>query len=135
MLAIINLLKISGWRNRVMGYKELIKKVQLYSGFSDEESKDSLDCLIETLAVRMNDNERFGFAKQLPEQLKNMALAVYPSEENTGKDILVQFMEFQNVKEKRARKEIISAWKALNETVSKGEIDHIKRLLPRRLLT
>lgn len=118
-----------------MGYKELIKKVQLYSGFSDEESKDSLDCLIETLAVRMNDNERFGFAKQLPEQLKNMALAVYPSEENTGKDILVQFMEFQNVKEKRARKEIISAWKALNETVSKGEIDHIKRLLPRRLLT
>jgi len=116
-----------------MGYKELIKKVQVYSGFSSAESKDALDCLVETLAVRLDETERLDFASHLPPELQDMALAVYPSRENTSKDILIQFMEFQNVQEARARKQILSAWQALKDDVSKGEIDHLRRQLPNRL--
>ena len=116
-----------------MGYRELIKKVQVYSGFSDTESKDALDCLVESLAVRLDDTERKGFASQLPQELQDMALSVYPSEENANKDILMQFMEYQNVKEGQAKKQILSAWQALKDGVSKGEIEHIRRLLPNQL--
>lgn len=116
-----------------MGYKELIKKVQIYSGYSDKESKDALDCLVESLAVRLDDNERKGFASQLPQELQDMALSVYPSKENTQKDLLVQFMEFQHVKEGPAKKQLLSAWQALKDGVSKGEIDHIRTILPNQL--
>ncbi len=116
-----------------MGYRELIKKVQIYSGFSDNESKDALDCLVETLAVRLDEEERKGFASQLPEELQDMALAVYPSEENTSKDFLLQFMELQHVKKPRAKKQILSAWQALKDSVSRGEIERVRSNLPKRL--
>lgn len=115
-----------------MGYLELIKKVQIYSGFSNSESKDALDCLVETLAVRLGEEERKGFASQLPEELQDMALTVYPSEENTQKDILLQFMELQHVKEPRAKKQILSAWQALKDAISRGEIEKIRHLMPGR---
>jgi len=116
-----------------MGYNELIKKVQIYSGFSDSESKDALDCLVETLAVRLSEPERLSFASYLPEELQDMALTVYPSQENTSKDILRQFMEFQNVEEVRAKNEILFAWQALKDVVSKVEIEHIRGLFANNL--
>lgn len=114
-----------------MGYKELIKKVQIYSGFSDLESKDALDCLVETLAVRLDEADRRDFATHLPEELQDMALAVYPSAENANEDILIQFMEFQHVNSKRARKQILSAWQALKDSVSRSEIDRLRSELPK----
>ena len=116
-----------------MDYKDLIKKVQIYSGFSDSESKDALDCLVETLAVRLSEPERLYFASHLPQELQDMALTVYPSQENTSKDILRQFMEFQNVQEVVAKKEILSAWRALKDVMSKVEIEHIRGLFANNL--
>lgn len=113
-----------------MGYKELIKKVQIYSGFSDSESKDALDCLVETLAVRLDETERKDFASHLPQELQDMALTVYPSTENSSKDIIQQFMEFQNVQESRAKKQILSAWQALKDNNPKKEIEHMLSILP-----
>ena len=114
-----------------MGYQELIKKVQIYSGLSVIESKDALDALVETLAVRLDETERRDFATYLPEELQDMALAVYPSAENTSKDILAQFMEFQNVNASGARKQIMSAWQALKDTVALTEIERLRTELPR----
>lgn len=114
-----------------MGYLDLIKKVQIYSGFSDRESKDALDCLVEILAVRLDETERKDFATQLPEELQDMALAVYPSAENTGPDILQQFMQFQHVNSARAQKQIMSAWQALKDTVAHSEIDRLRSELPK----
>ncbi len=114
-----------------MGYIELIKKVQVYSGFSDLESKDALDCLVETLAVRLDDNGRKSFATHLPQELQDMALAVYPCYENANVDILSQFMQLQNVNSERAKRQILSAWQALKDTVSRSEIDHLRSELPK----
>ncbi len=113
-----------------MGYREIIKKVQLYSGFSDAESKDALDCMVETLAVHLNDGERKVFANQLPQELQGMALAVMPTDGNAKKNILQQFIENQHVEESRAKKQILAAWQALKEAISGGEIEHIRAQLP-----
>jgi uncharacterized protein (DUF2267 family) len=114
-----------------MGYQEIIKKVQIYSGLSDGESKDALDCLVETLAVRLDEAGRKQFATNLPEELGDMALAVYPSEENSKPDILVQFMQLQQVSPTRARRDFLSAWQALKDSVNGNEIKRLRQQLPR----
>jgi uncharacterized protein (DUF2267 family) len=110
-----------------------VKRVQKYSGFSDSESKDALDTMVETLAVHLNEGERKDFAAQLPQELQDMALAVYATEENSKEDILKQFMELEDINESRAKKQITAAWKALKENISGGEVKHIKSQLPRSM--
>jgi uncharacterized protein (DUF2267 family) len=115
-----------------MKYRELIKKVQNYSGFSDSESKDALEMMVESLAVHLNEGERKDFASQLPQKLKDMALSVYPTKENSKEDIVAQFMEYEHIDENRAKKQIQAVWKALKEALSSGEIEHIRAQLPNR---
>lgn len=114
-----------------MGFRELIKKVQQYSGFTDAESKDALECMVENLAVRLDDGERKDFARQLPEELQDIALSVIPTEENTRQqDIVAQFMELQGVDEPRAKMQIMAAWHALKQAITPNEIDDIRSQLP-----
>jgi len=118
-----------------MSYRELIKKVQKYSGFSDSESKDALDLMVESLAVHLTEGERRDFASQLPQELQNIALSVQATRENSKEDILQQFMEIENIDEPRAKKQIYSAWKALKDAISGGEINHIRAQLPNSTVT
>lgn len=113
-----------------MGFLELVQKVELYSGFSDVESKDALECMVENLAVRLDDRERKEFASQLPEELQDIALSVKPSEENSQQDIVAQFMGLQGIDEPRAKMQILSTWKALKDTISPTEIKDIRSHLP-----
>ena len=115
-----------------MKYRELIKTVQQYSGFSDTESKDALDGTVATLAVHLTEGQQENFASQLPTELKDLALAVYATEENSSQDLFEQFMEVQEVDESRAKKQLLSAWNALKDTLSSGLIDHIYSQLPTR---
>lgn len=113
-----------------MKYRELIKTVQQYSGFSDTESKDALDGTVAVLAVHLTEGERKKFADELPEELQDLALAVYATEENSTQDLFEQFMEVQEVDEPRARHQLLSAWDALKDILSSSLIDHIKAQLP-----
>jgi uncharacterized protein (DUF2267 family) len=115
-----------------MKYRELIKKVQSYSGFSDAESQDALEMMVESLAVHLTEGERKDFASQLPQQLKDMALSVYATEKNSKEDLVDQFMEYEHIDESRAKKQIHATWKALKDALSKGEIEHIRSQLPNR---
>jgi len=117
-----------------MKYRELIKRVQLYSGFSDVESKDALDGTTAVIALHLTEGERRKFASQLPEELQAVALAVYPTEENTSADIFKQFQIEQHIPEDRAKKQLLSAWRALKEALSTGLIEHIKAQLPKRTI-
>lgn len=117
-----------------MGYRELIKKVQNYSGFSDSESKDALDGTVAVIAVHLNEGERKDFASQLPAELQDIALAVFPTEITSNQDLFEQFTEVQEVDEPRAKKQLLSAWHALKDTLSSGQIDHIRSQLPARTM-
>lgn len=113
-----------------MGFREMIKKVQAYSGFSDAESKDALELMVESLAVHLTEGERKDFASQLPQELKDMALSVQATEANSKEDIIRQFMELEDIDEGRAKKQILSTWRALKDALSEGEINHIRAQLP-----
>ncbi len=115
-----------------MRYSELIKKVQLYSGFSDAESQDALDCMVESLAIHLDEGERKDFASQLPQELQNMALSVLPTAETSRQDMVEQFMEVEGIPEARAKKQMLSAWRALKDGISEGEINDIRAQLPQK---
>jgi len=115
-----------------MTFRELVQRVQQYSGFSDSESKDTLQMFVEVLSVHLTEAERRDFANQLPEELQNIALAVLATEQNSKQDILQQVMELQHVSRTRARKQIQTAWLALKEVISGGEIQEIKAHLPKK---
>jgi uncharacterized protein (DUF2267 family) len=115
-----------------MTYRELIRKVQIYSGFSDEESKDALDGAVAAIAIHLTDTERRDFASQLPGMLQDLALAVYPTDDNVKEDLFTQFVDMQAVDVPRAKKQLLSAWRALKDTLSLGQIDHIRAQLSRR---
>lgn len=115
-----------------MRYRQLIKAVQQYSGFSDAESKDALEGAVATIAIHLTEGERKDFASQLPRELQDLALAVYPSEENSNQDLFEQFIEVQAVDESRAKKQLLSAWRALKDALSPGQIDHIRGQLSDR---
>jgi uncharacterized protein (DUF2267 family) len=113
-----------------MKFRELIKVVQMDSGFSDTESKDALEMMTESLAIHLNEGERKDFASQLPEELQDIALSVLPTVETANQDMVEQFMEVQDIEESRAKKQIMAAWNALKEALSPGEIEHIRAQLP-----
>lgn len=115
-----------------MKYREMIKKVQLYSGFSDSESKDALDCTVEIIAAHLTEGERKDFASQLPEELKSRALSIYATKEIVKEDILEQVSRLQNIAIDHAKKQLLSSWRALKDAISEGEIRHIRAQLPKR---
>ena len=119
-------------------YKEMIKSVKHYSGLSDEESKDALGMMVESISVHLPEPEREDFASELPGALHDMALSVSPTTKNSTEDILQQFMEVQDIDERTARRQITAAWQTIKEAISPGEIRDILAWLPKsshRILT
>lgn len=117
-----------------MNYRELIARVQKYTGYSEAEAKDALDCMVEILAVHLSEIERREFAKRLPEELQDMALAVLPTEQSSHADIFQQYMDNLHATEPRAKKEMRAAWRALKETLGLLEIKRISTQLPNATL-
>ncbi|MGZ6004546.1 MAG: DUF2267 domain-containing protein [Candidatus Saccharimonadales bacterium] len=114
----------------LMGFRELVKKVQLYSGFSDRESQDALEMMVTSLAERLTDEERLDFASQLPIELQMLAAAAEPVPKSEKKDILGEFMKVQGIDESHAKKQIYSSWKAIKDAISEGELKDIRSQLP-----
>ena len=116
-----------------MGYKEMIARVQQSTGFTGAESKDALDATVECTAVRLDDAERRKFAAQLPAELQNIALSVYPSIYNTRDNMLELMMELQHASRLRAKKQLLSAWGALKQVLGAVEIKRIHERMPRKV--
>ena len=114
-----------------MRYREMIKKVQQYSGFSDSESESALVALIRIISGRLTPDERMDFASQLPAELQDTVVAAEEHKEASSlEDILDTIIDEQNVDEDHAKKQIKAVWQTLNDAISEGEIDDIKAQLP-----
>ena len=115
-----------------MKYREIIKKIQHDSGFSDAESAEALERTVETIAERLEEGERQDFASQLPAELQPVALYAIADKELHKKDILEEFMEKEHIEADHAKKQFLTAWGVLRSFISEGEIRHIKAQLPQR---
>lgn len=116
-----------------MGFREMIKQVQLKSGFSDREAKEALEHMVESISVRLTDDERKDFASQLPQHLQDISLSVRATYENTGRDIIEDFMRIQNISEARAKKQVLASWEVIKDTVTPGEIEDVRAQLPQEI--
>ena len=118
-----------------MTYSELVKQVQYYSGFSARESEKALKLFVRKLSARLSFDERKDLASQLPSDLKNAAMTDECTDVCTATDFIQQICEEGNVGESRAIKQVMSAWQAIKDAVSKDEIEDIKSELPKDLAT
>ena len=114
-----------------MRYREMIKKVQQYSGFSDSESESALITFISMLAERLSPDERMDFASQLPAELQDTVVSVEEADYAMSmEDVLETIAEEQHINEDHAKKQIMAAWQTLKDAITQGGIDDIRSQLP-----
>ena len=113
-----------------MKYRELIKRVQHYSGFSVSESERALQLFATALAYRLTDGERKDFASQLPQELKDKVSNIDETVPYDKADLYQVFTETQDIDDGHAKKQIMSVWSALKEQLTEGQLQHIKAQLP-----
>jgi uncharacterized protein (DUF2267 family) len=117
-----------------MKYRELVKCVQNYSGFSDQESEEALKLITETLASRLEPGERKDFASQLPSELQDFAMApATGAMKFTKDDMYDQLGELEGIDTSHVIKQVMAVWKALKDAISRGELEHIRAQLPNDL--
>lgn len=113
-----------------MGYREIIKKIQNDSGFSNHESEVALDMLVETLAEQMPDDGLTHFASQLPAELQDIALSTALVERQIRHaDIVEEFMDKEMIDEAHAKKQVQSAWEALKSFITERQVELIRSQL------
>jgi uncharacterized protein (DUF2267 family) len=113
-----------------MHYRQIVKHVQLYSGFSDQESEMALRTFVEKLATRLTEEEREDFAAQLPTDLKEVVLSVNETHKWNVNDFIHEVCEAEDIEENRAKKQIYAAWQAIKDALSPGEVKDIQAQLP-----
>lgn len=112
-----------------MDYVQLLNDIHFRTGMSRRNASDALDALIESIAVHLPEQDRKKFANQLPERLANIALSVYPTQENTSIEILPQFMKNQSLKATQAKQQIAALWTTLKNSVPTTLIEQVKASL------
>lgn len=119
-----------------MQYRKLVQQVQDYSGFSDKESETALQTFVTTMAARLESGERKDFASQLPQELKEQAMAVTDDFNGDRDTFFATFMENEDIQdESRAKKQIMAAWNAIKDCITSGQVSHIQEQLPKSLAT
>jgi uncharacterized protein (DUF2267 family) len=119
-----------------MQYRSLVKQVQDYSGFSDKESETALITFVKTMAARLQSGERKDFASQLPEELKSEAMNVQDGIKGDRDDFFITFMENEDIQdESRAKKQIMAVWSAIKDSITPGQISHIREQMPKSLMS
>lgn len=113
-----------------MKYREMVKQMQLNSGFSDKESESALQTFIRLLSERLEDGERQDFASQLPIELEHIAASPVQTLKMDKDDFLTEIAMEQDVDESHAKKQMMAAWNTLKDALTKGQIDHVKTQLP-----
>lgn len=113
-----------------MQYRQLVKRVQDYSGFSDSESETALRLFVRKLSARLTQDERKDFASQLPSDLQDMALTTETSDVRTQEDFIRQFCDEENIEEGHAKKQVMAVWRAMKDALTPGQVKHIRTQLP-----
>ncbi|HSH55463.1 MAG TPA: DUF2267 domain-containing protein [Candidatus Limnocylindrales bacterium] len=110
-----------------------MKKVQDYSGFSAQESEESIKLMIETLSSRLEEGERQNFSSQLPSELQDLALAPNDTDKLNADEMFKQLSEVQETGENRVKQQMTAVWQTLKDALTPGQMDHLKAQLPDKL--
>jgi uncharacterized protein (DUF2267 family) len=117
-----------------MNYRDMVTKVQEYSGLSQTVSEKGLRTFIKTLSSRLTPHERTDFVSELPRELQSEAASVSPESNFSMADIVETMADEQQLDQGRAKRLVAASWKTLKDALTTGEIDTLRSELPQDVI-
>lgn len=118
-----------------MKYREIVKNVSNYSGFSEDEAERALDLIAGILASHLNAAERRELASQLPAELQYIVLEPKDKTKFSLKTMYERLATLQNISAGHAKKQVVAVWLALKDAISPSEVADIRACFPRDVAT
>jgi uncharacterized protein (DUF2267 family) len=117
-----------------MNLHDMLGPVSNQTGMDREQTEKVTRAFLETLALRLDDNEARELAMQLPMELQNALALTEPEIEKLSPDeLLSRFDGAVGLDEARADQAARAVWRALKDAVSAGEVGDVKSQLPSEL--
>ena len=117
-----------------MKYHDMLAHVSTVTGTDQARAETTTRAFLETLGSRLPNDEAKDLAAQLPDELKESLHPTAPEVEKISKDeFLTRFARSANLSNEQARDMAIGVWQALERSVSAGELDEVKSVLPQDL--
>lgn len=114
-----------------MTYDEFIKEVQNRTELSDGlEASTAVTATLNTLAERLNPDERENLAAQLPQGLKNLVNIEGEQQELSIDDFFDRVSQRMGANREQAEEISDKVISVLTEFITRGEIQDIKDKLP-----
>ncbi len=119
-----------------MKYHEFLDYVATTTGTDQARAEKTTRAFLEMLAQRLPNDEAEDLAAQLPEELKNSLHPTAPEVEKFSKDeFLTRFARLADLSNDQAPTMAKAVWQALEKSVTKGELDDVRSVLPEEFAT
>lgn len=117
-----------------MKLHDMLGQVSVETGMGREQTEKVTRAFLETLALRLGDNEARELAVQLPMELQNTLAPTQPEIKKLSPDeFLSRFAGAVGLDDTRADQAARAVWRVLKDAVSAGEVGDIKSQLPNEL--
>ena len=118
-----------------MKLHELLGTVCDVAGVEQTQAEKVTRAFLETLAVRLSNDEASELAAQLPAEMQDCLAPTEPEiEKLSPDDFLARFSEAAGLDQARAEQAAHGVWEALNRTVAGGEMGDVRSQLPNELV-
>lgn len=119
-----------------MKYHEMLDYVATTTGTDQARAEKTTRAFLEILAHRLPNDEADDLAAQLPEELKDSLHPTAPEVEKLSKDeFLTRFARLADLSNDQAPTMAKAVWQALEQSVTKGELDDVRSVLPEEFAT
>lgn len=117
-----------------MNFTEILDRAQDTTGLDKAQVEKALPAFLETLSLRLTDNEQKDLAAQLPRELKDTLHPTDPDVEKLTPDQFVkQFAQRADMSQEKAGKVVDGLWQTVAQAVSTGEAGDVTSQLPAEL--
>jgi uncharacterized protein (DUF2267 family) len=117
-----------------MEFTQILDRAMTNTGLDQAQAEKALPAFLETLSLRLTDDEQRDLAAQLPEELKDTLHPTDPDVEKLSVDQFVaQFAQRAGLTEDTARGAMHGLWDTVAEAVSPGEGEQVITQLPAEL--
>ncbi len=117
-----------------MKYHDMLAYASTVTGTDNARAEKITRAFLETLGARLPNDEAKDLAAQLPVELKESLHPTAPEVDKLSKDeFLIRFARAADLSNDQAPQMAQAIWQTLGQSVSGGELDEIRGILPRDL--
>lgn len=117
-----------------MKYHDMLAYASTVTGTDNARAEKITRAFLETLGARLPNDEAKDLAAQLPVELKESLHPTAPEVDKLTKDeFLTRFARSADLSNEQAPTMAQAVWQTLEQSVSAGELDEIRGILPRDL--